>query len=99
MGQSRVRVELRIHVDPHKGYDVYGSPHTSLVLQERRIVDDSKVEGAVREAVIAVQVRAEAGLHATLPAEEEPAKSDFVFDSGSDVGYSRYDFESGPPRA
>ena len=107
MGRNRVRVELIIHVDPGRGLDLsdndaYGQPHTSLFLKERRFAADSEVVEQVREAIRSAQVRALAGLPEVLPGSEEdkPAeKSDFVFDSGSDVGYSQFDFKPGPPRA
>jgi hypothetical protein len=86
MSYNRIRVELTVMVDPGRGVDipakdVYGSPHTSLCVRDRRFVVEGDVVEQVREVISELVVRMEAGLVEALPVVEA-SDPDSVLDYG-----------------
>jgi hypothetical protein len=105
MSYNRIRVELTVMVDPGRGVDipvkdVYGQPHTSLCVRERRFVVEGEVVEQVREVINELVVRMEAGLVEALPVVEPfnpsvlDSDPDSVLDSSGgitleDAGYMK----------
>lgn len=96
---NRVVVKLSVWVEKdvsRRGTGDVWSEGTELVLREVRIGDSGKAVSMAREAIIALQLRAESGLPGSLPNEATGAGLFYDKIAQEDIP-NTLDVNSGPP--